>query len=56
MELFEVLSRAPNGHRTVSWIRAEDEAAAIDVVEALLDPGGEVLDAAAAPAGLGSGD
>ena len=55
-ELFEVLTEAPNGHRTVHRFRAKDRAAAEKRVRDELDPGKTVVGAAVAGAGLGSGD
>lgn len=54
-ELFEVLTEAPNGHRTVHRLRAKDRTTAEKQVSANLD-GRKVLGTAVAGAGLGSGD
>lgn len=54
---FEILSEEQSGHQMVHRVTAPDEAAAIEQVEELLDPGSVVVDSA--PAGqrrLGSGD
>jgi hypothetical protein len=53
---FEVLTEAPNGHRTVHRFRAASLADARSAVEAGLPHGSTVLDAAPAGSGLGSGD
>jgi hypothetical protein len=53
LELFEVLTRMPNEHRTVHRLWAVDQAAAVAEVEATLDPGSEVL--LSAPGGPGEG-
>jgi hypothetical protein len=54
-EVFEVLSEAPNGHRTVRRVRAKDRAAAEKQVAADL-AAGQVIGTSVAGAGLGSGD
>ncbi len=54
-EVFEVLTEAPNGHRTVHRFRAKDRATAEKQVSADLGAG-QVVGAAVAGAGLGSGD
>lgn len=54
-QVFEVLSEAPNGHRTVHRFRAKDRAAAEKQVADDLEQG-QVIGAAAAGGGLGSGD
>ncbi len=54
-QVFEVLSEAPNGHRTVHRFRAKDRAAAEKQVADDLEQG-QVIGAAAAGTGLGSGD
>ncbi len=55
-EVFEVLTEAPNGHRTVHRFRAKDRATAEKQVRDDLDGGQQVVGAAVAGAGLGSGD
>ena len=52
--LFEVMTKTPNGHRTVHRLWAVDKAAAVAEVEKVLDPGSEVLVSAPAGEGLGS--
>ena len=54
-EPYEVLIRAPNGHRTVRRVDAADEAAAVEVQQEL-DSGIEVIGSARAGQDLGSGD
>jgi hypothetical protein len=51
--LFEVLTEAPNGHRSVLRVNAKDKAAAKKAVD--VPEGVRVLEAAEAPSGLGSG-
>jgi hypothetical protein len=53
-ELFEVLTEASNGHRTVHRFRAKDRATAEKQVSD--EAAGRVIGAAVAGAGLGSGD
>ncbi|WP_100498319.1 hypothetical protein [Geodermatophilus chilensis] len=55
-EVFEVLTEAPNGHRTVHRVRAKDRAAAVKAVTPDLADGTQVLGVAVGGAGLGSGD
>lgn len=55
-QLFEVLTEAPNGHRTVHRVNAPTLAAAQKLVADSLDEGVTVLGASAAGCGLGSGD
>jgi len=52
---FEVLTQAPNGHRTVHRVTAKDRGAAERAISDTLDDGVRVLGTAAAGCGLGSG-
>lgn len=54
-ETFEVLTQAPNGHRTVHRTRAKDRSAAEQAISDTLDGGVRVLGVSAAGCGLGSG-
>jgi len=54
--LYEVLTEAANGHRTIHRFRADSVEAARSAVQADLAAGSVVLDAVEAGTGLGSSD
>lgn len=55
VELFEVLTEASNGHRTVHRVRAKNRKAAETALGEMLDGGVGVLGTSPASRGLGSG-